>query len=391
MPWIAALAALASVHAAPPEAPTWEDLTPWRTWVVVENVTPPTRWFVADGVGGLRQRCEVGVPDGGGPPLVLCGPALRRDDLRGPVGSDEKRAAKAATAALASSLGVSKREVAAAGLEHLGHFARVSFREIVPTSATEAAGERPAWSWRGHWDVDLDGGRVVRAVAATDVERTAVCADGLHAGCEKPPVLAPYKPPAGWEGMIVTTDAAAHVPNVGDAQEALEAAVRRVAAGAASPAVLRSDADGLLPEGYAPGLRFDLLLQHADGSGYVAVDVPLTSAMARTALSLPIPELGVALGITVDLPGETLEVAIRPPGARYVAHTTSLACAPVRDEGDVALDAACTLGWEGEWLTWREPSTGRTISVQLADEATPVFVPTTAPSVRPVDPEDDGR
>ncbi len=360
-------------------APTWESLTPWRTWVVLEHVDGPRDWFVVDKAAGGGQRCEIGVPRDSRPVRVWCGPrTLGAEDVR-PVDRAAKAARKTARDALIAHLGADKKAVPSSDLQWMGTLSRVSFRQVVPVGDGPGA-HTPARTASTSWDVE-ENGRVHRSAIAPLVRVTAVCAPGIHPDCDGSPTLLPYEPTPSMEGHLVGEDA-----DPGTVA-ALEKAVAAAAAGHRAPSARAGDGSPL-PPAYRDLMVLQLQVQGVDargesGEGRFDVDVDLRQAADKAVrLSLPVGEMPAVVELDVDVPAGTLTVRVRPAQERFVEHTLGLTCHLLKDpdDGAVALPGRCQIDSDGRWLRWQ--GARGSVMVQVAPDAGPRMEGGDEPGVR---------
>lgn len=358
--------------------PTWDDLTPWRTWTVLEHVQSPRHWFVAEGLAMTGQRCEVALPVDGGSPSVWCGPRTLGADRPQTVSGRMNKVRKQARVALAEALGADTRDIRLDDLTYLGTMSRVTFRQVVPVGDQPGA-RTPARTLSTSWDVSTDG-VVHPSAVAPEIRVTAVCAPGVHQSCDGQPTLLPYTPPKGWEGRLVP---------VGGDSEAFAALSRAVAAavgeGFASAAV-RSTVEGVLPAGFQDELVLTLQVQ-ADGGGgkggdgMFDVDVPLGDAAAGPVrLRMPVEGIPASVELDVNVPGEELTVRVRPSEGRYVEHTLPLQCRLLATDDATALPGQCSVDSRGRWLRWNGASGA--VLVQVAPDAGPKLAGAGSPGIR---------
>jgi len=372
--WLMVMGWMGSAQAEP----GWSDLSPWRTWAVLEHVQAPRHWFVAEGLSMTRQRCEIGLPVDGGRADVWCGPrtlgADRVMQTRGPL----RKAHKAARDALVEALGASRKDVSLDELDYVGTLSRVTFRQVVPVGDGPGAGT-PARTWATSWDVAADGA-VHPSAVVPEVRVTAMCAPGVHKHCQDSPVLLPYVPPAGWDGRLVP------VQGGGEAYAALARAVASATEADFAGAPLRSVGEAVLPAGFRDELVVTLQVQANAGSdqagdGRFDVDVPLAeAAQGPVRLRMPVDGVPAAVELDVDLPSEQLTVRIRPDQGRYVEHALPIQCQLLVTEDATALPGQCSVDSRGRWLRW--DGTAAAVMVQVAPDAGPKLAGAGSPGIR---------
>ena len=158
--WIWAVAMSLGGAQATEADPGWSELTPWRTWAVVENISSELAWFVFDDVPGPQGRCEAGVFTGAArlSPIVWCGPQARSDEGRVDVPKGLARTERTARRALIEFLAPYGDPLKDEVMSYLGTFRRVSLRQFVVVESDAEPDLRRAWGAVGHWDVDLVAG-----------------------------------------------------------------------------------------------------------------------------------------------------------------------------------------------------------------------------------------
>jgi hypothetical protein len=368
--------------AAAGQHPGWSELTPWRTWVVAENVSEPLLWFVVDDLPGVKGRCEVGVsPHDGLGALVWCGAPSRDDRGAGEVPKRMRRAERIARTALQPHAPEHADEIAEVPLRFLGSLRRVTLRQLVVVEPDPDAERAIAHTLLSHWDVDVDSGWVAPSPVPPKIGYQPACAGGMHTGCDSAPSLIDYLPPPGWEGLLVDPREAAPGQEGRDLLATQVLAVARgTVAGSWVPATMRTTGAGLLPEDYDAKAVVTMRVRvgREDGSWEttpIAVDVPLNvAAFRRFETRFPILTAKAELEVRAHLTAGYLDVRILPMGGEPVEHRLSMRCSPVVDGGRAALARDCEIASDGQWLRWDAPWGGGMI-VMVEERVEPLMAP----------------
>ncbi|MCB9681019.1 MAG: hypothetical protein H6733_06060 [Alphaproteobacteria bacterium] len=378
----------ASLPVAAAAPPAWSDLQPWRTYVVVEDVSPPRDRFVVPSDGKGRPRCEVEVdPDNAGAAaIVACGGRQFADAEGRPVPRAARAAERRARDGASATLGITGAAAKSLPLTYLGRVRQVTLRQIVVTVPHDDPTEARARSVLTTWDVDVEGDAVTAAAGGATSGLGPLCARGLHVGCDAPPRLVPYTAAPRWEGMIFAPDDAAVDAAQVDHMRALarDLALSRDLGSAAVP-----PATSMLPPDYEPGVAVQIHLQasgvgDAHGAGFLTLDLPLNeAATGPVTAKMPIDGMPVAVEIALDLAAGSVTARIRPDGERYVQAEAPVTCALVRDGARTALPAACEVGWNGRWLSWSSKDGRYGVMLQLSDVIEPLYTPSIGPALLP--------
>lgn len=380
--WLWSLVAWAGV----PQGPQWEDLTPWRTWVLLEHVDAERHWFVVERTEMSGQRCEIGLPRREGAASVWCGPATLSASPNASLPRGMGGARRQARAALAERLGVKPGKIPLGDVSFVDTLRRVTFRQVVPVEKG-APDQVAARTWMSSWDVSASG-KVHPSAVEPQVRVTALCAPGLHVGCDTSPRIIDVALPQSVQGHLITEGAPA------EARAALEQGLARAAAPGFAPLQALPEPGEVLPESFREVLVFQVQVQasgggEGGGDGRFFVDVPLRAAhMGPSRLVLPITNLRVGVELETDLTRNRVSVRVRPQSGRYVEMSHPIQCDLVVDEGRVALPRPCEIATDGEWLRWE--GGGQWVSVQLAPRAEARLTGWSGPGVRRQDERGKG-
>lgn len=366
----------------------WDELTPWRTYLVVEAVDPLRHWYVIDEMPGIGVRCEIAVDavDNQAKPLVNCGSNTLGN--RGYQVPPQKLAGATRRALDAASelTGLPAAKVRKGGAAYLGTLRRVHFRELVVVSPG-GDGPREARSLRLSWDVDADTGAIRPGAGVAKADIGPVCMLGVHAGCDAAPELVGWAPDPGWDGLLIVPGATGVDDKaLAPLQEAIRSVAKAANAGTWSAASLRAPGEGVLPTPYpsAIGVRLNVQGHDANGSGggFVVLDLPLGDAVkGPVTASMPVDGMPATLDVTLDLMRNEVVLRIRPVKQRYVEAKASVSCELVRDGDRAALLGPCTHDWGGRWLSWRARDGSASIMVQLTPELMDLPGPSQGPGL----------
>lgn len=381
---------LAASFAGEPVA--WSDLTPWRTWVLVDDVSLERQWFVMPVTPGRHERCEVGVVPGKGAEgaVVHCGEAQISDvGIREPPRAMRKTE-KAARKALQKLLGTDAREIAAAEMSWLGRLRRVSFRQAVITRASEGdARNAHTFVHATFWDVDLDTGRVDRGVVGSRVAEEPLCVAGRHAHCGDTPRLLGFVPQPGWDGHLIDVEADG---SQGAQTKELEELIREVAMIRSNDWLgvpMRAPGEGLLPPDMDAGMSMQLVLdvQRFDGTKERrkhTLDLPLNeAAFEGVALSFPVDGTDARIQVDAKLQDGAVKVLIGSEGTEDpAALVMPVDCSLVLDGSRAAAAQPCPVRHMLRQVTWVGEGGVQRVTVTASDRLLPMLGPSQGPAVR---------
>ncbi len=369
----------------------WTDLAPWRTWVVIDDISTARHWFVLDRTPGVGTRCEVGVPVDRralGGTVVHCGEPSVSDAGRQPLPRNLRGQEKRARKALDFIAGDAASRLSSVQMDYLATYQRVSFRQVVVTAARPEPSATVTWTHASFWDVEVDTGRVDHGVLGIRVGQEPLCLSGMHAHCDDAPKLLPFVPSGGWEGHLIDTEAdRIQAAQTRQLEDLIRAAVRGEEGSFGAP--VRAVGESLLPSTMQAGasLRLDLRVQSATGATSqreVVLDFPMNeAAFAGSEVSFRVEgtDATVFVGATFGEQGQ-LHLRVEGGDAPAKERFMPVQCDVVRDGARAVLAAACRLDVLERTLTWVGAGGVQRLTVTTADSLLPLLGPSRGPEAR---------